>query len=100
MFGNAAWMSWALYSFFESPPVDLNVWLFLAEISRATTISKLMMATIPLVIFIIMRYEALIFEERTEAPEKVLLSDKSLIGASAIYTVLVFFILYGGLANA
>lgn len=96
MFGNAAWMSWALFSFFESPPVDQNVWLFFAEISKTTTISKLLMATIPVVIFIIMRYEGLIFSDRTEAPEKVLLTDKALTISIGIYLVMVVFILYGG----
>ncbi|MCL4382846.1 UbiA prenyltransferase family protein [Patescibacteria group bacterium] len=96
MFGNAAWMSWALFTFFESPPIELNLWLFLAEISKATTISKLLMVTIPVVIFIIMRYENLIFEDRTEAPEKVLLTDKPLIIAVALYAFLVISILYSG----
>ena len=79
MFGNASWMSWSLYTFFESPKASLPVWLFLAELSRTTTINKLLMVTIPLVIFGIMRYEAVIFEGKSEAPEKVLLSDRPLI---------------------
>lgn len=99
MFGNASWMSWSLFAFFESPPADLDVWLFLAEISKATTISKLLMATIPLVIFIIMRYESLIFEDRTEAPEKLFLTDIPLVSAVVIYTLMVLAILYGGVAN-
>lgn len=99
MFGNASWMSWALFTFFESPPADLELWLFLAEISKATTISKLLMSTIPVVIFIIMRYEKLIFEERTEAPEKVLLTDKALVGSIIVYILMVLGILYGGIAN-
>jgi 4-hydroxybenzoate polyprenyltransferase len=98
MFGNAAWMSWALFTFFESPPADFDLWLFLAEISKATTISKLLMSTIPVVIFIIMRYENLIFEERTQAPEKVLLTDKALVSAIIVYIVMVLIILYGGVA--
>jgi len=96
MFGNAAWMSWALFTFFESPPADLQFWLFLAEISKATTISKLLMATIPVVIFIIMRYQALIFEDRSEAPEKVLLTDKPLVISILVYAFMVLVILYGG----
>lgn len=100
MFGNAAWMSWALYTFFESPPVSLPVWLFLAELSRATTISKLLMATIPVVIFAIMRYENLIFSGKAEAPEKLLLTDKSLVASVITWTAMVVWILYftGGVA--
>lgn len=99
MFGNAAWMSWSLFTFFESPPADLQVWLFLAEISKATTINKLLMSTIPFVIFIIMRYESLIFEDRAEAPEKIFLTDVPLVTAVTIYLAMVLAILYGGVAN-
>ena len=96
MFGNAAWMSWSLFTFFESPSADINIWLFFAEISKATTFSKLLMATIPVVIFIIMRYEHLIFEDRTESPEKIFLTDKPLIISIGIYLLMVLAILYGG----
>jgi 4-hydroxybenzoate polyprenyltransferase len=94
MFGSAAWMSWALFTFFESPPVSLPVWLFLAEISRTTTISKLMMVTIPVVIFGIMRYEKLIFEDRSETPEKLLLTDIPLVSSIALWTTSIIGILY------
>jgi 4-hydroxybenzoate polyprenyltransferase len=99
MFGNAAWMSWALFAFFESPPASLPVWLFLAELSRATTISKMLMITIPVVIYGIMRYESLIFEGRAEIPEKLLLTDKSLIASIFIWICLITWILYGGVTN-
>ncbi|MBI3397357.1 decaprenyl-phosphate phosphoribosyltransferase [Candidatus Woesebacteria bacterium] len=99
MFGNAAWMSWALFTFFESPRATLPVWLFLAELSKATTINKLLMITIPIVIFGIMRYENIIFEGRAEAPEKVLLSDIPLITSVALWVGIVIWILYGGVAN-
>ncbi len=98
MFGNAAWMSWALYTFFESPKASLDFWLALAELSRATTINKMMMLTIPVVIFGIMRYEALIFEGKSEAPEKLLLTDKGLISAVAIWTMMVYWLLYSGVS--
>jgi hypothetical protein len=99
MFGNASWMSWSLFTFFESPPISLPVWLFLAELSRATTISKLLMMTIPVVIYGIMRYESLIFEGRAEIPEKLLLTDKSLITSIFLWLGLVVWILYGGVTN-
>ena len=99
MFGNAAWMSWALYTFFESPRATLPLWLFLAEISKTTTINKLLMITIPLTIFGIMRYESLIFEDRSESPEKVLLTDKPLITSVIVWVLLIIWIFYGGIAN-
>jgi len=98
MFGNAAWMSWALFTFFESPRASLSVWLFLAELSRTTAINKLLMITIPVVIFGIMRYESLIFEGRAEVPEKLLLTDKALVASIFLWLGLVVWILYGGLA--
>lgn len=98
MFGNATWMSWSLYTFFESPKASLPFWLVLAEVSRATTIDKLMMLTIPVVIFGIMRYEALIFEGKSEAPEKLLLTDKGLIIAIGLWVTLVYWILYSGVS--
>lgn len=98
MFGSATWMSWSLYTFFESPKASINFWLVLAEVSRATTINKLMMLTIPVVIFGIMRYQSLIFEGKSEAPEKVLLTDAALIISIALWTVLVYWILYSGIS--
>ena len=98
MFGNAAWVSWALFTFFESPKASLNVWLFLAELSRTTTVNKLLMITIPIVIFGIMRYEALIFEGKSEAPEKLLLTDKALIFSVFLWTAVVTWVLYGGIS--
>ncbi len=99
MFGNAAWMSWSLFTFFESPKASFPVWMFLAEVSKTITINKLLMITIPLVIFIIMRYEKLIFEEKTEGPEKVILTDIPLLISIFLWSVLVLLILYGGIGS-
>lgn len=98
MFGNAAWMSWALFTFFESPTTSRPVWIFLAELSQTTAISKLLMITIPVVIFGILRYMALIFEDKSEAPEKVLLTDKSLVISIFLWVGMVVWIIYGGVA--
>lgn len=98
MFGNASWMSWALFTFFESPKATLPFWLVLAELSRTTTINKLLMFTIPVTIFGIMRYESLIFENRSETPERLLLTDKSLIIAIGLWVVLVYWVLYSGIS--
>lgn len=98
MFGSAAWMSWALFAFFESPRAALPVWLVLAEFSRATTINKLLMITIPVTIFAIMRYEALIFEGRGEAPEKLLLTDLPLVSSVVLWVGIVVWVLYSGVS--
>jgi len=99
MFGNAAWLSWALFTFYESPRVVTNLWVFLAELSNTASVNKLLMITIPVTIFGIMRYESLIFQDRTEAPERLLLTDKALIASVAIWVGLVIWTLYGGVAT-
>ncbi len=98
MFGSAAWMSWALFTFFESPKVSTSLWILLAELSKAAAINKLLMITIPFTIFGIMRYESLIFENRSEAPEKLLLTDIPLVTSVLLWVGLVIWILYGGIA--
>ncbi len=98
MFGNASWMSWALFTFFESPKATLPFWLVLAELSRTTTINKLLMFTIPVAIFGIMRYESLIFANRSETPEKLLLTDKPLIIAIGLWILIVYWVLYSGIS--
>jgi decaprenyl-phosphate phosphoribosyltransferase len=98
MFGNASWMSWALFTFFESPKASLPFWLVLAELSRTTTIGKLLMATIPITIFGIMRYESLIFEGKSETPEKLLLTDIPLIVAVGLWLFIIYWVLYSGVS--
>lgn len=99
MFGNASWMSWSLFTFFESPRTSLPFWLILAEVSKTTTIGKLLMFTIPVTIFGIMRYESLIFQGKSESPEKLLLTDRALIAAVFLWLILVYWVLYSGIAT-
>jgi hypothetical protein len=99
MFGNSAWMSWALYTFYESPRASKTIWLLFAELSRATAFNKMLMTTIPVTIFAIMRYQSLIFQGRSEAPEKLLLTDKALITSIGIWLVMVIGILYSGITG-
>ncbi len=98
MFGNAAWMSWALFTFFESPRISTGLWILLAELSKAAAINKLLMVTIPFTIFGIMRYESLIFENRSEAPEKLLLTDIPLVTSVVLWVGIVIWILYSGIS--
>ena len=100
MFGNASWMSWALFTFFEGPKASLPFWLVLAELSRTTTVGKLLMVSIPITIFGIMRYEALIFEGKSETPEKLLLTDRSLIITVVLWIGFVYWVLYSGVSVA
>lgn len=94
MFGNAAWMSWSMFSFFESPKVSTPLWILLSEISKTITINKLLMTTIPIVIFGIMRYQSLIFTGKTERPERLILTDIPLVTAVLTWGMMVIWIFY------
>lgn len=102
MFATASWVSWALFTFFTEeerafyisraiPPSLLNN-LPLAILGSG----KLLMLTIPLVIFGVMRYLFIIYRgSRAEAPEKVILTDKTLITTVFLWILIVFFVIYG-----
>ena len=100
MFGSSAWLSWSLFTFFESPKISTPFWLILAEFSQTITFDKMLMITIPIAIFGIMRYQALIFEERAETPEKLLLTDIPLITSIVIWVFTVTAIFYSGFSRA
>lgn len=97
MFAGSAWMSWALFTFFESPPIVFGPSL-LASILPLTIsgTNKWLMITIPVVIFGIMRYLNIVYQgSRAEAPERVLLSDKPLLSSVIIWGILVVWVIYG-----
>lgn len=53
------------------------------------------MVTIPIVIYIVMRYLQLVYENNQgESPERVLLSDRSLLTGVIVWGILVMFIIY------
>ena len=102
IFATASWVSWALFTFFTEqerafyisraiPPSLLND-LPLAILGSG----KLLMLTIPLVIFGVMRYLFIIYRgSRAEAPEKVILTDKTLITTVFLWILIIFFVIYG-----
>lgn len=97
MFANAAWLSWALFTFFEPPPPVGAAFPFIYDLPLTLAgISKWLMVTIPVVIFGIMRYLRIIYGgNRAESPEKVLIMDKPLLGAVIFWGILVIAIIYG-----
>jgi 4-hydroxybenzoate polyprenyltransferase len=97
MFANSAWLAYALYTFFApTPPIGKRI-TFLADLPLTFAgINKWLMITIPIVIFGIMRYLRIIHEgTRAESPEKVLLSDKTLLATIIIWISSVVLIMYG-----
>jgi 4-hydroxybenzoate polyprenyltransferase len=96
MFATASFLSWALYTFNfyqqSGPTTPRFGWLIA---SRTLTVSKWLMATIPVVIFGIMRYIRIIYDgARAETPERVFLSDKPLLVTVAVWAMMVMVILY------
>lgn len=97
MFGNATWLSYALFTFFAPPPPVAQRFPFWAQLPLTLAgVNKWLMLTIPIVIFGIMRYMRIIYEgAKAEAPERVLLSDKPLLSAVIIWGLMVVGIIYG-----
>ena len=97
MFANTTWLTYALFSF-EQPLIVPNrqkLVNILAVLPRTFTAQKLLMITVPVVIYGVMRYLQLIYEKNQgESPERVLLSDKPLLGSVMLWGVMVVGILY------
>ncbi|MBN1263741.1 MAG: UbiA prenyltransferase family protein [Candidatus Pacebacteria bacterium] len=101
MFSASSLLSYALFTFFEPPPPIFHKFPNLHSLVEWVPVTligttKWLMVTIPLVIFGIMRYTKIIYEgEKAEAPERVLLSDRQLLGSVIIWGLLVIMVIYG-----
>ncbi len=97
MFGSAAWLSYALFTFFAPAPPVAQRFPFWDRLPLTLAgVNKWLMVTIPIVIFGIMRYIQIIYAgARAEAPEEVLLTDKLLLAAVILWGIMVVLIIYG-----
>lgn len=97
MFANATWLTYALFTFqdeFVKPPENLLA--LYGFLPRSFQSSKLLMLTVPLVIFGVMRYLQLVYEKNEgESPEKVLVGDKPLLATGFVFFAAVMIIIYG-----
>lgn len=99
MFANATWLSYAIFAFqnnivYDQPANQRFVELY-TILPRTLQSEKLLMLTLPFVIFGVMRYLALIYEEnRGESPELVLLKDKTLLTDVFLWATLVMAVIY------
>ncbi len=98
MFANATWLTYALFTFqresvgasFAAPVTEIY-----SILPRTFRSQKLLMLTIPLVIFGVMRYLQLVYEDNQgESPERVLLRDLPLLATTIIFGLSVLFIIY------
>lgn len=96
MFATAAFMTWSLYTFNFYEQADINsAPATLTLISKTFTVNKWLMASIPVVIFGIMRYIRIIYDgSRAETPERVMFADKPLLISVAIWAGIVMAVLY------
>jgi len=96
MFANSTWLVYALFTFFAPPPIVGTAPLLAKLPLTVAGISKWLMATVPFVIYGIMRYLSIVYQgERAESPEKVILSDWPLLATIVLWGLAVVFILYG-----
>jgi len=96
MFANSAWLTYAFFAFLQ-PPIQArqSVSLFLGGFELPLAEAKYLMATVPLVLYAVMRYLYIIYEKREgESPERVLLTDTPLLASVVLWLVMLLFIIY------
>ena len=96
MFANTTWLTYALFSFLHPPfTAEGKVLKLFALLPRTLLVDKWLMATVPVVIFGVMRYMRLIYEKNEgESPHKVIMSDKPLLLVVGLWGMMVITILY------
>lgn len=99
MFANATWLSYAIFAFQNNivyaMPANQRFPELYTFLPRTLQSEKLLMLTLPLVIFGVMRYLQLVYEEnRGESPELVLLKDRSLLITVFAFGFLVMTVIY------
>lgn len=98
MFATATWFSYTMFTFLQPPPTASPqvITLFGGYLPSTFLASKWLMATVPFVIYGVMRYLYVIHEKKEgESPERVLLSDWPLLVSVLGWGFLVFVIIYG-----
>ena len=94
MFGTATFITYAYYTFLAT--FSSGGFLIKSNSAVATFIDrKWMMATIPFVLYGIMRYLQLVFEAKTGTLEKILTSDRPLMITGILWAGTVFLVVYG-----
>ncbi|OGE78408.1 hypothetical protein A3J19_04065 [Candidatus Daviesbacteria bacterium RIFCSPLOWO2_02_FULL_41_8] len=96
MFANSAWLTYAFFAFLQ-PPIHARKVIsnLLGGFELPLTEAKYLMATVPIVLFAVMRYLYIIYEKKEgESPERIILTDTPLLAAVIIWAVLVLGIIY------
>lgn len=96
MFANATWLTYALFTFQNEVIRPDQRWAgFFTTLPRTLQSQKVLMLTLPFVIFGVMRYLQLAYESNEgESPERVLLNDKPLLITAILFCVSVMGVIY------
>lgn len=96
MFATATWLTYALFAF-NYPRIAPRgrVLTLMSNLPKTLILEKMMMVTIPFVVYGVMRYLQLIYEKnKGESPERVLLNDKPLLITVGVWGLLTIGIIY------
>ncbi len=96
MFAMATWLTYALFAFQNEvrPPDSVFADIY-TQLPKALHSQKLLMLSVPFVIFGVMRYLQLIYESNQgESPERVLLRDRPLKVTALVFGLVVMIVIY------
>ncbi len=96
MFANATWLTYAIFTFErESVQPEGSFLRVFTVLPKTLQSQKLLMLSVPFVIFGVMRYLQLVYEDnKGESPEKVLLRDRPLLTATCLLGVIIMVVIY------
>ena len=96
MFATSAWLTYAFFAFLQ-PPIQTRYTInqLFGGFELPFSEAKFLMATVPVVIYGVMRYLYIIYEKKEgESPERVLLTDRPLLVTIVLWLTLVIGIIY------
>lgn len=96
MFANSTWLAYAFFAFLQPPILAASfITNFLYNLEIPFTEAKYLMATVPVVIYGVMRYLYIIYEKKEgESPERVLITDRPLLITVILWALMVIGIIY------
>lgn len=96
MFANSTWLTYAFFAFLQPPIQARHVASSLfGGFELPFSEAKYLMATVPVVIYAVMRYLYIIYEKKEgESPERVILTDTPLLSTILIWIIMVLIIIY------
>ncbi len=89
-------IAYAFYTYFEKPPQTTTIFShFFTKIFPDFEARKMLMATVPFVVYGIARYAQLLYEkDEGERPEKIIVTDIPLIVTMALWAGLIILLIY------